>query len=118
MTRQTGRAFAKALSALALGLLPATIVAVAVFADGQWAERRVLLLVILLGYSCLGFLAGWLSASWRAALWISLPALPALIVFGDDMTFALMYFALIAVCTMLGGGAGAMRRARHRRSRI
>jgi hypothetical protein len=118
MTRLISRAIATALSALALGLLPASMVAVAVFADGQSAERWVLLLVIALGYSCLGFLAGWLSASWRAALWISLPALPALLVFGDDMTFALMYFALIGVCTMLGGAAGAMRPVRRRRGRL
>ena len=83
MTQQTGRAIA---TALTLGLLPASMVAVAVFADGQWAERRVLLLAIALGYSCLGFLTGWLSASCRVALWISLPALPALLIFGDDMT--------------------------------
>ena len=51
MTRLTGRAIAMALSALALGLLPASMVAVAVFADGQSAERWVLLLVIVLGYS-------------------------------------------------------------------
>ena len=38
------------------------------------------------------------------------------LVFGDDMTFALMDFALIGVCTMLGGAARAMRRVRRRRS--
>jgi hypothetical protein len=117
MTRQISRAIGMALRALALGLLPASMVAVAVFADGQWAERRVLLLTIALGYSCLGFLAGWFSASWRTAVWISLPALPALLVFSDDITFALLYFALLAVCTMLAAGAGAMTRVRRGRSR-
>ena len=58
MTQQTGRAVATALSALTFGLLPASMVAVAVFADGQWAERHVLLPAITLGYGCLGFLAG------------------------------------------------------------
>ena len=117
MTLETRGRIVSALSALALGLLPAVIVAVSVFAAGQCAERRCLMLFIVLAYGCLGFLAGWLSASWRAALWISLPALPVLLVFGDDITLALVYFALIAVCTMLGGGVGAMRRVRRRRSR-
>lgn len=115
MTRQIDRAIATALSALALGLLRASMVTVAVFADGHGLSVR-FLLTIALGYSCLGFLAGWLSASWRAAVWMSLPALPTLLVFGDDMTIALIYFVLIAMSTMLGGGAGVMRRARRRRS--
>ena len=106
MTRQTIRSIVIALSAFALGLLPAFFVAVSVFADGPWAERSVLMLAIVLGYSFLGFLAGWLSASWSTALWLSFPALPALLVFGEDTTFSLVYVALIAGCAMLGGGAG------------
>ena len=113
MTRQTRQPIIMALSALALGLLPAFIVAVSVFADGQWAERRFLILAILLGYSCLGFLAGWLSASWRIAFWLSFPALPMLMVFGDEnRAFALLYFALIAGCATLGTSTGAWARVR------
>ena len=86
MTRQARRPIVTSLSAFALGLLPAFFVAVSVFADAQWAERRFLMLAVVLAYGCLGFLAGWLSTSWPMALWISLPALPALLIFGDDMT--------------------------------
>ena len=107
MTRQTIRTIAMSLTALALGLLPAFFVAVSVFADGQWAERSFLMLAIILGYSFLGFLAGWLSASWSTALWLSFPALPALLVFGEDTLFSLGYFALIAGSVMLGARAGA-----------
>ncbi len=116
MTRLTIRSTAMALSALALGLLPAFFVAVSVFADGQWAERSYLMLAIILGYSFLGFLAGWLSASWSTALWLSFPALPALLVFGEDTLFSLVYFALIAGCVTLGAGAGAWARVGRQRT--
>ena len=65
------------------------------------------MLVILLPYGCLGFLAGWLSHSCSTALWLSLPALPALLLFGEDTTLAVLYFALIASCASLGGSLGA-----------
>ena len=107
MTRQTRRPIVTSLSALALGLLPAFFVAVSVFADARWAERRLLMLAVVLAYGCLGFLAGWLSQSWRTALWLSLPALPALLLFGEDTTLAVVYFALIASCVSLGGSLGA-----------
>ena len=90
MTRPTRRPIITALSALALGLLPTFFVGVSVFADGQWAERRPLMLAIVLAYSFLGLLTGWLSARWSTALWLNLPALPALLVFGEDTTFALV----------------------------
>lgn len=106
MTGQARRPIISALNALVLGLLPAFFVAVAVFADGQWAERRALVLAILVGYSCLGFLAGWLAASWSAGLWLSFPALPALLVFGEDTLFSLGYFALLAGCATIGAAAG------------
>ena len=110
MTRRTIRTIAMGVSALALGLLPAFFVAVSVFADGQWAERSFLMLAIILGYSFLGFLAGWHSAAWSTALWLSFPALPALLVFGEDTLFSLGYFALIAGCVTLGARAGAWAR--------
>ncbi len=117
MTSLTIRSIAMALSALALGLLPAFFVAVSVFADGQWVERSFLMLAIILGYSFLGFLAGWLSASWSTALWFSFPALPALLVFGEDTLFSLVYFALIAACAILGAWAGAWTRVRRQNTR-
>ena len=117
MTSLTIRSIAMALSALALGLLPAFFVAVSVFADGQWAERSFLMLAIVLGYSFLGFLAGWLSASWSAALWLSFPALPALMVFGEDTMFSLVYFALLVGFATLGGGAGAWAHVRRQSTR-
>ena len=116
MTRQTRRPIVTSLSAFALGLLPAFFVAVSVFADAQWAERRFLMLAVVLAYGCLGFLAGWLSQSWRTALWLSLPALPALLLFGEAMAVALVYCTLIVTCATLGGGAGASARAGRRRS--
>ncbi len=114
MTSQTRRPIQTALSALAVGLLPAFIVAVSVFADGQWAERRLLILAILAGYVCLGFLMGWLSRTWSAALGLILPALPALVVFGEDIGFALVYFALIAASAAIGTAAGIGARSRRR----
>jgi hypothetical protein len=110
MTRQTIRTIAMNLTALALGLLPAFFVAVSVFADGQWAQRSFLMLAIILGYGFLGFLGGWLSASWSTALWVGFPALPALLVFGEDTLFSLGYFVLIAGGVTLGAAAGVWAR--------
>ena len=90
MTLETRRPIVLALSALALGPLPAVIAAVSIFVDGQWAERRSLMLVIVLVYGCLGFVAGWRSASWSTALWLSLPALPALLLFAEAATLAVL----------------------------
>ena len=117
MTGQTRRSIGIALVALVLGLLGAFVVAVSVFADGAWAERRFLILVILAGYGLVGFLVGWLAASWHAALWLSVPALPALLLFAEDTTFALVYIALIAACTILGAWAGAWARVRRQNTR-
>ncbi len=117
MTRQTGRPIATALTALALGLLGAFIVAVSVFADGQWAERRFLILAILAGYGCTGFLAGWLSTLWSSGLWLSFPALPALLLFGEGTTLGLGYFGLIAGCATFGAGVGTWARLRRRSNR-
>ncbi len=109
MTRQIDRAIATALSALALGLLRASMVTVAVFADGHGLSVR-FLLTIALGYSCLGFLAGWLSASWRAAVWMSLPALPTLLVFrGQPLQARLMWWSR--------SGAGGRTRTSRRAAR-
>ena len=117
MTGQTRRSIGTTLVALVLGLLGAFVVAVSVFADGAWAERRFLILAILAGYGLAGFLAGWLSASWHTALWLIFPALPALILFAEDTIFALVYFALIAACTILGAWAGAWTRVRRQGTR-
>ena len=117
MTGQTRRSIGIALVALVLGLLGAFVVAVSVFADGAWAERRFLILAVLAGYGLAGFLAGWF-AGWRhTALWLSVPALPALKLFAEDTMFALVYFALIAACTILGAWAGAWPRVRRQGNR-
>ena len=62
MTGELRRRITISVNALALGLFPAFFVADSVFADRQWAERRFLILAIVLGYGRLRFLAGWLSA--------------------------------------------------------
>ncbi len=107
MTRQTRRRISAELTAVALGLVGAFIVVVSVFADGPWAERRFVILAILMGYGCAGFLIGWGGRSWRTVLWLSSPALPVLLVFGEDTRFALVYIGLILGCATLGGGIGA-----------
>ncbi|HZG68918.1 MAG TPA: hypothetical protein VEZ12_19430 [Herpetosiphonaceae bacterium] len=117
MKGQTRRSIAIALIALVLGLLGAFVVAVSVLADGAWTERRFLILAILAGYGLAGFLAGWLAGSWHPALWLIFPALPALILFAEDTTFALVYFALIATCTILGAWAGAWTHVRRQGTR-
>ena len=117
MTRQTRGSIGITLTALVLGLLGAFVVAVSVFADGAWAERRFLILAILAGYGFAGFLAGWLAGAWHPALGLTVPALPALILFAEDTTFALVYFALIAACTILAAGAGAWARVRRQSPR-
>lgn len=117
MTEQPRRPVLAALSSVALGLLGALFVAVSVFADGQAAERRWLILAILAGYACAGFLAGWLAASWRPGLWLSFPALVALLLFGEETALSLAYFALILACAVIGAGAGTWARVRRGTSR-
>ncbi len=112
MTKHTVRQIGQALEALALGLPPAFMVAVSVFSDGQWAERRFIILAIIVGYGLLGALAGWLFSSWRSALWVSLPALPALVVFGENVMLGLAYLAMIAGFASLGAAAGSQLRIR------
>ena len=114
MARQSSRPIVTALNALAFGLFGAFIAAISVFADGLWAERRFLFLAILVGYGCIGFLAGWLSTLWSSGLWLSFPALPALLLFGEGTTLGLGYFGLIAGCATFGAGVGTWARLRRR----
>ncbi len=117
MARQSRRPIITALNALAFGMFGAFIVAISVFADGLWAERRFLILAILTSYGLLGFLAGWLSTLWSSGLWLSFPALPALLLFGESTTLGLGYFGLIAGCATFGAGVGAWARLRRRSNR-
>lgn len=117
MARQSKRPIVTALNALAFGVFGAFVVAISVFADGLWTERRFLILAILASYGLLGFLAGWLSTLWSSGLWLSFPALPALLLFGESTTLGLGYFGLIGGCATFGAGVGALARLRRRRNR-
>ncbi len=89
-------------------------VAPAVFADGPWTERAVVIVVTLLLYCLLGAAAGYLTVRWHWGIWVSLPAFMVLFIFGDDIRLTAFYLAALVVVACLGAIAGQRLRLRSR----
>jgi VIT1/CCC1 family predicted Fe2+/Mn2+ transporter len=89
-------------------------VAPAVFADGPWTERTVVIVITLFLYSVLGAAAGYLRARWHWGIWVSLPAFMALFIFGDDIRLTAIYLAVLVIVACSGAIAGQWLRLRSR----
>ncbi len=87
-------------------------IAPAVFADGPWSERAIVILITLLLYGLLGLGAGYALRRWHWGVWLSLPAFLVLFVFGDDLRLTVLYLALVVVVASLGALGGLRLRRR------
>ena len=92
---------------LAGALLALFGVGPAVFADGTSSERMVVMLITIAIYGLLGLAAGYFLSAWTWGVWLSIPALLVLLVFGENMALAVTYLGLIVVVACLGAGAGS-----------
>ena len=80
-----------------LGMVLGFFVAVSVFADGAWDERRHIISVILLAYGLAGAALGFRASAWYG-LGLALPGLAVLALFpagGEGGWWSLLYGTLI-----------------------
>ncbi len=100
----------------AIGLTLGFFVAVSVFADGTWDERRVMIGVLLLIYGIAGAALGFNASIWYG-LGLALPGMSALVWFaalGEGHGWYVLYGALIVALAVGGAYAGAVGWARLR----
>lgn len=83
----------------------------AVFADGAWPERYVVVIVIAVGYGLAGLLAGYLGGSWRPSVLLILPGILVGLLLGERQLWVTLFLVLITILTIVAGYGGAVLRA-------
>lgn len=103
------------LVAATAGLLLAVAgVGPAVFADGAWPERYLVLLVVAVGYGLSGLLAGYLNGSWHPGVVLIVPGILAGLLLGDRQLWVALLLLAIAVLSIMSSYGGAVLGARRR----